>query len=79
MIAHREAYETGRPDFIKGATVGAVFGSTVDRCADRSVLIPVYEIVGEMKSFPAGSTSDSIRICAVDNLAMFKRSSFDGR
>lgn len=53
MVPHCEAYETGRPDFIKGAAVGTVFGSTVDCCAYGSVIIPFCKIVREMKLIPA--------------------------
>lgn len=53
MVSNREAYETGRPDFIGCAAVGAVLQSAIDRRADRSVLIPLREIFGEMELFPA--------------------------
>lgn len=53
MIPHREAYETCRPDLVECAAVGAIFKSAVDYRADRSLLIPLCEVLSEMKPFPA--------------------------
>ena len=73
MVSNREAYEACRPDFIWCAAVGTVLKSAIDCIADRSVIIPLDEVLGEMKSVPACPTSNGIGISAVDTLATLKR------
>ena len=79
MVTYREAYEAGGEDFIGCTAVSAVFEGTIGGFADRSVFVPICEVFGEMKLFPARSTRDGIRISAVDTLATLKRILFDRR
>lgn len=53
MVSNRQPYETCRPDFIGCTAVSAVFRSTIDCLADRSIFIPIREVFSEVKRLPA--------------------------
>ena len=79
MVSNRQTYETGRPGFVGGAAVGAVFKSTIDCLADWSFLIPICEVFSEMKFFPACSIRDGIGVSAIGSLAALRARYNNGR